>query len=427
MEKVEKVMEYLGRSHSPFHVVSLLAKRLESEGYVELREERTWELEEGGKYFVTRNGSSLIAFRLPIGAKTGFHLSLVHTDSPTFKVKPNPVVSTDDGYVLNVEPYGGMIDSTWMDRPLTLSGRVLVEREGRIKSFLFSPDRDLLFIPNLCIHMNRTVNEGMKFNAAKDMLPLIGTEDFDFKAFLAKELGVEKEEVLSFDLFLTNRDKPRKVGLHEEFLSSPKLDDLASCYSAFLAFLEAEGEKEIPVFAAFDNEEVGSLTKQGANSTFLKDSLSRICRHMAWEYEKSIASSVSLSIDNAHANHPNHPEISDSTTKVLLGKGVVIKHSARQSYTTDALSCAIVKMIARKNGIPFQEYTDRSDLRGGSTLGNISNSEVSLISCDIGIAQLAMHSSNELCAIKDIEHMISFVKAFYETGIKMDEDGIVLE
>lgn len=427
MEQVEKVIEYLKRSHSPFHVVALLSERLKEEGYEELREEKEWSLKEGGRYFVTRNGSSLIAFRLPVGASKGFHLSCVHTDSPTFKVKPNPVIQTGDGYVLNVEPYGGMIDSTWMDRPLTLSGRVIVMKEGKIRSLLFSPDKDLLFIPNLCIHMNRTVNEGMKFNAAKDMLPLIGMENIDFKAFLAESLSVKKEEVFSFDLFLTNRDKPRKVGINEEFLSSPKLDDLASCHAAFMAFLEADATKVAPVFAAFDNEEVGSLTRQGANSTFLKDSLTRLCRQMGWEYEQSIASSLSLSIDNAHANHPNHPEISDSTTKVLLGKGVVIKHSARQSYTTDALSCAIVKAIAKNHDIPVQEYTDRSDLRGGSTLGNISNSEVSLLSCDIGIAQFAMHSSNELCAIKDIGYMISFVKAFYETGTRMDGQSIILE
>ena len=305
-----------------------------------------------------------------------------------------------------------MIDSTWMDRPLTISGRVIVEKEGKLESLLFSPDRDLLLIPNLCIHMNRTVNEGMRFNAAKDMLPLISMEKFDFNQFLADELSVDKDSILAFDLFLTNRDKPRRVGLHGEYLSSPKLDDLASCYAAFLGFLEAEEGCRLPVFAAFDNEEVGSLTKQGANSTFLKDTLKRISRSLGWEYERAIASSFALSIDNAHANHPNHPEISDQTTKVLLGKGIVIKHSARQSYTTDAMSAAIVKSIAKKAGIPYQEYTDRSDLHGGSTLGNISNSEVSINSCDIGIAQLAMHSANEICGIEDLLNLKNISKRF---------------
>ena len=251
------------------------------------------------------------------------------------------------------------------------------------------------------------------------MLPLFSTKKVDFSDYLSKAANVEKEAILGFDLFLVNRDKPRRVGLEKELLSSPKLDDLASCYAAFYAFLDSDEEKEIPIFAAFDNEEVGSLTKQGANSTFLKDTLHRLCKALDIDYEQNVASSIALSIDNAHANHPNHPEISDSTTKVLLGHGIAIKHSARQSYTTDALSCALVKSLCRKADVSYQEYTDRSDLRGGSTLGNISNSEVSLLSCDIGIPQLAMHSSNELCAIADIESMEELVECFYRSGIRM--------
>ena len=419
MNASDNVLIDLSKSYSPFHVVALLKEQLLAKGFVELFESEKQEVEAGKRYFVTRNGSSLIAFKVPKEKTIGMHLAMVHTDSPTFKVKPNPIIETVDGTVLNVEPYGGMIDSTWMDRPLSLAGRLLLQKDGRIASVLFAPDKDLLFIPNLCIHMNRTVNEGMKFNASKDMLPLFSKDKVDFLEFLSEESGVPKEDILAFDLILVNRDKPRKVGLHGEYLSSPKLDDLSSCYATFEAFLRSEDESNVPVFAAFDNEEVGSLTKQGANSTFLKDTLHRLCKALDIDYEQNVASSIALSIDNAHANHPNHPEISDSTTKVLLGHGIAIKHSARQSYTTDALSCALVKSLCRKADVSYQEYTDRSDLRGGSTLGNISNSEVSLLSCDIGIPQLAMHSSNELCAIADIESMEELVECFYRSGIRM--------
>lgn len=424
---VDSVIDLLAKSYSPFHVVALLKERLLKEGYVELFESRRQALERGRKYFVTRNGSSLIAFKVPANGKGGIHLALSHTDSPTFKVKPNPVVETVDGTVLNVEPYGGMIDSTWMDRPLSLAGRLLVQEEGKIRSVLFAPDRDLLVIPNLCIHMNRTVNDGMKFNAARDMLPLFSSGKVDFLDFLSQESRVEKGKILSFDLILVNRDKPRKVGYDGEFLSSPKLDDLSSCYSSFEAFLRSEDEREIPLFAAFDNEEVGSRTRQGANSTFLKDTLSRLCAALDMDKKATVASSFALSIDNGHANHPNRPEISDKTTKVLLGKGIALKHSARQSYTTDALSAAVVKSLCRKADVPYQEYTDRSDLLGGSTLGNISNTEVSILSCDIGLPQLAMHSSNELCALKDIEHMERLVETFYRSDVLVGEESIDID
>lgn len=425
MFEVQTIIEDLERSFSPYHVVDRLRSKLLEKGYEELFETNRWKTKRGGRYFVIRNGSSLIAFKVPEKEdKKAFHFAMVHTDSPTFKIKPNPIIETGDGTVLNVEPYGGMIDSTWMDRPLTIAGRILVRTEKGIRTKLFCPEEDLLFIPNLCIHMNRTVNDGMKFNAAKDMLPLFSTKKVDFLDYLSKAANVEKEAILGFDLFLVNRDKPRRVGLEKELLSSPKLDDLASCYAAFYAFLDSDEEKEIPIFAAFDNEEVGSMTRQGANSTFLQDTIDRLSKALEIEKDQAIAASIALSIDNAHANHPNHPEISDQTTHVRLGNGVVIKHSARQSYTTDALSSAIVKAILEKEDIPYQEYTDRSDLRGGSTLGNISNSQISLASCDIGIAQLAMHSANELCSVDDIESMKQLVEAFYRRDILLSQDGV---
>lgn len=426
MAFLPELVDLLDHSHSPYHVVRNLRQKLLANGFVELSEKEEWDVQPGMNAFVERNGSSLIAFRIPKERESvGFRLTLTHTDSPTFKVKPDPIIETVDGVLLNVEPYGGMIDSTWMDRPLTIAGRVILRKGNRIVPVLLDIDKDLLVIPNLCIHMNRTVNEGMKFNAAKDMLPLIGTRKFDFPEFLAENIGASKEEILAFDLFLANRDKARVVGREEEYLSSPRLDDLASCYASLKGFLDSRGG-QTAIFAAFDNEEVGSRTFQGAESTFLKEVLRRLCRKTGTCFESEIASSFALSIDNAHANHPNYPEISDRTTKVLLGKGIAIKHSARQSYTTDALTCALVKALCQDKGIPFQEYTDRSDLRGGSTLGNLSIAEVSIHSCDIGIPQLAMHSANELCAIEDIENMTRLVQAFYLEKMKMADEGILL-
>lgn len=426
MKNLDKVLDLLKASYSPFHVVYNLKQELIKTGFIELKETETFDLVSGKSYFVTRNDSSLIAFKLPARINdVSFLISATHTDSPTFKVKPDPVIKFNNLLSLNVEPYGGMIDSSWMDRPLSLAGRILYRRNGVLKVKLINIDKDLLQIPNVCIHMNREVNSGYKFNASKDMIPLLGTtddEEFDFFKFLKKEADLDlDDEILSHDLFLYNRDKPRLVGLNREFISSPKLDDLMSTYSALLGFLEAKTEDAdvIPLYAAFDNEEVGSLTRQGANSTFLRDILTRITRALKADYEASIASSFLLSIDNAHADHPNHPEYTDKTTKVELNKGVVIKYNANQSYTSDAYSSAIIKSLLKDLNLNYQEFTNRSDLRGGSTLGNLSNSEVSLVSCDIGLPQLAMHSANELAGSHDIDDLVKLTSYYFSHKVKV--------
>ena len=426
MNNLEKTLDLLKTSYSPFHVVDNLKQELIKAGFVELKETESYDLVSGKNYFVTRNDSSLIAFKLPSKiTSVSFLISATHTDSPTFKIKPNPVIRFNNLLSLNVEPYGGMIDSSWMDRPLSLAGRILYRRNGVLKIKLINIDKDLLQIPNVCIHMNREVNSGYKFDASKDMIPLLGTitdKEFDFFEFLKKEADLySDDEILSHDLFLYNRDKPRLVGLNQEFISSPKLDDLMSTYSALLGFLETKTDDAdvIPLYAAFDNEEVGSLTRQGANSTFLKDTLTRITRNLNADYEASVASSFLLSIDNAHANHPNHPEYTDKTTKIELNKGVVIKYNANQSYTSDAYSSAIIKSLLKDLNLNYQEFTNRSDLRGGSTLGNLSNSEVSLISCDIGLPQLAMHSANELAGSHDIDDLVKLTSYYFSHKVKV--------
>ena len=414
----DKILSLLATSYSPFHAIKNMEEELVKAGFKELDETKAFQLDCGDSYFVKRNDSSLIAFRLPKNCKDfAFKILATHSDSPTFKIKPNPLLKKGDLFLLNVEPYGGMIHSTWLDRPLSFAGRVVVKNKQGTKPYLLSVDEDLLQIPNLCIHMNREINNGFAYNPAKDLVPVFGKaqEGFDFNAYLLEKLGV-KGEVLAHDLFLYNRDKPRLLGKDKEFLSAGRLDDLSSAYTGLLGFLEGKNETDVDVFTCFDNEEVGSLTRQGANSDFLKNTLKRILLALGEKdrFEEILAHSFLLSADNAHANHPNYPEISDPTTNVKLGGGVVIKYNANQKYTSDALSASCVKEIAAKAGVPVQEYTNRSDLRGGSTLGNISNSELSLMSCDIGLAQLAMHSSNEFMAVADLDYMVKLSKAFFD-------------
>ena len=417
MDTNRLVLQLLEKSYSPFHAVKNMEEKLAESGFERLDEKTTYSLKEGGSYYVKRNDSSILAFRLPRTEKPlSFRIAAVHSDSPTFKLKPNPLLKKGNLFLLNVEPYGGAIYSTWTDRPLSFAGRVMIKTEQGISSHLIAIDEDLLQIPNLCIHMNRDANNGFAYNPAKDLIPVFGyaEEGFDFNEYLLSKLGV-KGEILAHDLFLYNRDKPRLVGREGEFVSAGRLDDLASAYTTLFGFLESKNEEAVDVFVCFDNEEVGSLTKQGANSDFLKNNLERILIALGKKEQEGeiLARSFLLSVDNAHANHPNYPEISDPTTCVQMGKGIVIKYNANQKYTSDALSASYIKDIASEAGVPVQEYTNRSDLRGGSTLGNISNSELSLNSCDIGLPQLAMHSSNEFLGIQDLQYMVRLTSAYF--------------
>jgi len=430
MTNLEKTMELLKKSHSQFHAVSNIEEELLEAGFEALSENAPFDIVPGHDYFITRNDSSIIAFKIPENPKKQFKITATHTDSPTFKIKPNPVKRYKNIASLNCEPYGGGIYYSFFDKPLTLAGRAFVKEDDRIESRLLYIDQDLLYIPSLCIHMNRNVNSAFEANPARDTIPMIGElpEDFDFNKFLGEKL--DNKEVISFDLYLAQRDEPKLVGLNKEFLSSPKLDDLSAAYTALFGFLESKNDSSIDVYTSFDNEEVGSLTKQGANSDFMKHILGRIASALGWNKEEkfqALANSVMLSIDNAHANHPNRPEMSDPTTDVRLNGGIVIKYNANQSYTSDALSSSIVKTICGNNGLKYQEYTNRNDLRGGSTLGNISNSEVSLTTVDIGIAQLAMHSANEIMGSRDIDDMVKLVNGFYSSSIQIEGSSIIIK
>ena len=429
IQHVEELFQFIENSPSCFHAIVTIREKLNDEGFIELVEGRSWQIEKGKKYYVTRNLSSIIAFKIPENDFKNFHIVASHSDSPTFKIKENAEIEVNNKYVkLNTEKYGGMICSTWFDRPLSIAGRILVKEGKLVKTHLVNIDKDLVIIPNLAIHMNRAVNDGYKYNAQIDMLPLYGdnTSKGSLMKTVAQSVGVEEDSILGTDLFLYNRMRGTKIGANSEYISSPRLDDLECAYASLSAFLSETNSNSASVYCVFDNEEVGSGTKQGADSTLLYDVLRRInmCLGNSEEdYYKLIASSFMVSADNAHALHPNYSDKSDPTNKVYMNDGIVIKYNANQKYTTDAVSASIFKSICDSVNVPYQTFTNRSDILGGSTLGNISNAHVSLNTIDIGLAQLAMHSTYETAGAKDVTYLIEALKAFYNTSIEQVEDG----
>lgn len=429
LEHVQELFDFIQQSPSCFHVIENVKKQLTEQGFEELCENKNWQIKEGGKYFVTRNLSSVIAFKVPTKNFKSFHIVASHSDSPTFKIKDHPEQMVKGKYVqLNTERYGGMIYSTWFDRPLSIAGRALVKTETGVATKLLNIDRDLLVIPNLAVHMDRTVNDGMKYNPQVNLLPLYGdaASKDTFNKLVAEACGTAEENIISTDLFLYNRTAPTVWGAHNEYMSCAKLDDLECAFSSLKAFLKGENSQSVSVCAIFDNEEVGSSTKQGANSTFMYDVLHRINENLGRteeQYHTAVASSFMLSADNAHALHPNHPAISDPTNPVYLNEGIVIKHNANQKYTTDAVSSAIFQKMCEEKNVPYQHFVNRSDVAGGSTLGNIANTHVSLNTVDIGMAQLAMHSSYETAGVLDLDYMIAGMEAFYNSAVVAQCDG----
>lgn len=429
LEHVQELFDFIQQSPSCFHVIENVKKQLTEQGFEELCENKNWQIKEGGKYFVTRNLSSVIAFKVPTKDFKSFHIIASHSDSPTFKIKDHPEQMVKGKYVqLNTERYGGMIYSTWFDRPLSIAGRALVKTETGVATKLLNIDRDLLVIPNLAVHMDRTVNDGMKYNPQVNLLPLYGdaASKDTFNKLVAEACGTAEENIISTDLFLYNRTAPTVWGAHNEYMSCAKLDDLECAFSSLKAFLKGENSQSVSVCAIFDNEEVGSSTKQGANSTFMYDILQRINENLGRteeQYHTAVASSFMLSADNAHALHPNHPAISDPTNPVYLNEGIVIKHNANQKYTTDAVSSAIFQKMCEEKNVPYQHFVNRSDVAGGSTLGNIANTHVSLNTVDIGMAQLAMHSSYETAGVLDLDYMIAGMEAFYNSAVVAQCDG----
>ena len=459
-KEVEQLFHYLQNGTSAFHVIAHTKQVLTEAGFTELHIKDNWTLTKGGRYFCSPFDTTLYAFTIgeSCDLSNGIHIAGAHTDFPAIKIKPNPEIFSHGYMQLNTEVYGGPILNTFFDRPLSLAGKVVTkgDRYDRPVSHLVDLKRPAVYLPNLAIHMNREVNKGYDYNIQKDMLPLYGCGEAKgkFMKQIAEAANVKEDAILASDLFLYNRMKGSIWGACEEFISSPKLDDLQCAFSSLEAFLQSEeplplenvqankqsevdgknvineknviNGKSIPVHCVFDNEEVGSGTKQGAASTFLADTLIRINHAMGRDeagYRQSIANSFMLSADNAHGVHPNHTDKACPTNRPYPGNGVVIKYSANQKYTTDAISAAVFEEICNRANVPYQIYVNRSDILGGSTLGNISTTQVPVNTVDIGLAQLAMHSPYETGSVKDTDYMIQAMKTFFEASVQQTEDG----
>lgn len=426
MSYVNELFSFINNSPSAYHAVNSVKELLIADGFTEVFESDPLAFADGGKHFVIRGGSSIIAFK----GKTdngGFMISASHSDSPCFKVKAE--LNGASYTRLATEKYGGMIHYTWLDRPLSVAGRVIVKTEQGIKSVLVNIEKAVCTIPSVAIHLNRGVNDGYKFNPATDLLPLIGLSDAKekFMAELASLAGVSVDKIISHDLFLYNRERGQIVGINDDMILSPRIDDLGCVYASVRGFIDAAAnENSVSVLAVFDNEEVGSETKQGASSTFLDRTLRAIAGSDE-KYSAMLYHSFMVSADNAHAVHPNHPELYDSTNTSVLGGGVVVKYNANQRYTTDAVSDAIFRMLADDAKIKLQCFSNRADMLGGSTLGSISNTRVSIATVDIGLPQLAMHSASESAAVSDIGDMVAVMKSLFSHGIEKIGDEIVLK
>lgn len=430
----EGLLEFVGACPTAYHTVAEARRRLEAAGATYLAEGEAWELVPGGSYYTVRNGTSIVCWHVgkDVDAEgLRFQMAAAHGDSPTYRVKAEPELEGPGEYLrLNVEGYGGMLDYTWLDRPLGVAGRAMVRCEGGVESRLVNVERDVLLIPSVCIHMNRDANSGLALNRQVDLCPLFSAGELergDFARMVADELGVAVDDVVSSDLYLVNHQEGRVWGQAGEFVSAGHLDDLQCAYAALEAFLSSGNEEDVSVCAVFDNEEVGSGTRQGALSTFLHDVLVRVAGCLGADeegYIRAIARSFMVSCDNAHAVHPNHPEKTDDENCCWLNGGIVVKECASQTYTTDAFGRAVFGEICERAGVPVQPFANRSDARGGSTLGNLQARSVSVHALDIGLPQLAMHSSYETAGALDTAYAVRALTAFFDANVEIDgEEG----
>lgn len=426
-----QLLDFLNESPTAFHVTDNAKKLLTENGFSEIFEDDNTPIKKGGKYFVTRNLSSIIAFCVPKNKYSALSVCASHTDSPSLKLKSNPELPPQNGLIrLNVEGYGGMIKESWFDRPLSVAGRITVSDNGLINEILVDIPRPIAVIPSLAIHMGSPNGDG-KTNIQNELLPIVYTSSSEhtLKEIVAQYADVDSERIMGADLYLYNRQSPTLAGLENEFICSPRIDNIESVFLSLSAFIKSDESDRLKIFAAFDNEETGSLTRQGAESTFFTDTIERINESLnisKAQYLRALSSSFMMSADNAHAAHPNYISKADIVNRPALNGGIVLKFNASGKYTTDAVSAAAVRMIAKKASVPVQEYHNRSDIAGGSTLGNLMNRRISMRSADIGLAQLAMHSSYETAGVKDAEYMESFLTEFYNTDIRSEQGKLVL-
>ena len=421
-------LSFLKTSYTAFHAANNICEILDENGFIKINESDKWNLKENGKYYFTRNSSSVIAFTIPANLdELSYNITAAHLDSPTFKLKPNFKMVKSKYEILNTEVYGGAIYNTWFDRPLNIAGRVMVKNGNKIETKLFSFDKAICMIPNLPIHYNRDVNNGVSLNPQVDTLPIVSMNlEDDLLDLMAKKLNCKKDDILSFDLYLALLDRGCYAGINDEFIMAPQIDNLECSHTLIDALISSNNSKSVNVCALFDNEEIGSRTRQGAASTILSTALERIAISLnksKEEYLCSLANSFFVSADNAQGYNPAHPEKFDPTNDCHINGGIVIKNAARGSYTTDGASLAYFKMLCDLVGAKYQLNTNRSNIPGGSTLGAISLSSVSIPSIDIGLAQLAMHSAYETAGSYDIAELKKAIVKFYNTHLKSVSDG----
>ena len=422
----EKLFSLLREGVSPFHVVNHLEKELKEANFTELNMNSAWKLEKGKNYYINHHDSTLLAFHVgkEYGENSTFHMAAAHTDFPCLYIKPSPEINACGYAEINVEVYGGPILNTWLDRPLAIAGRVATKSNDAFKPnvSLFKSKDYILTLPNLAIHMNREVNKGVELNAQTDMLPILGmiTEELNEKTFfmdyLAGELNVKAEDILDYELFIYNPEEPCYVGLNKDIISASRLDNLTSCQALVSGLIEAKDEKNIDLIACFNHEEIGSNTKQGADSMLLSHVLEKIKLSLGATPEEAVSGiydGVLLSVDVAHAAHPNYLGKMDITSKPVLNKGFCIKEACAQSYATDCEAVGIVVSLAKDNDIPYQKFVNRSDLRGGGTLGSMASALTPVKTIDVGVPMLAMHSARECMGAEDEYALFSLVRAFF--------------
>lgn len=422
------LLQYLNDSPTAFHAVENAAALLRENGFQELKETERWALQAGRRCFVVKNSSAIIAFTVGEGdlAKEGFRMIGAHTDSPGLKIKPGACTVTPDGYVkVNVEVYGGAILQTWFDRPLALAGRLVIKENGVLREKLIKIDKPVFMIPNLCIHFSRDKNEKGACNKQTEILPLLsmkeeGVEKEDYlMTLLRDETGIEKTDIADYELFLYEYQKGIFTGKKQEFISASRIDDLSMVYAGLSALTEAQTGAGCQVLAAFDNEEVGSTTAQGANSGLLLHLLNRICKNLGMTdegYFQAVANSTSISADLAHAVHPNYSDKHDTETRPVLGGGPVIKYSASQRYATTAFSAAYFAAACECAGVPYQKFVNRNDIVGGSTIGPALSGLTTIPTVDMGAPILAMHSIREFGAVADMVDTKQAFLAYYKGG-----------
>ena len=420
-DKIRALMDFLDASRSVYHTVAYISEILDQAGYTHLPEGDDWTLEDGGKYYIPRKMSPVIAFRIPHGEPAGFLLSASHSDRPSFKIKENGELESK--YIrLSTERYGGMLMAPWLDRPLSVAGRVMVETPTGVKMKLVDIDKDLMIIPNVAIHMNRKINDGYAYNPATDTIPLLG--DRDVKGMFGRMIADQAQgRILGHDLFLYLRQKSTVWGIEQEFISSQALDDLQCAWGCLQGFLNASESGSVPMYCLFDSEEVGSRSVSGADSTMLTSTMNRIARYLDANLARMMSQSFLVSADNAHAIHPNHPELADPNNAPVMNGGIVVKFNASQRYTTDAVAAAVFRSVCNRADVPTQTYYNRPDIPGGSTLGYVSLTHVSVPTADIGLAQLAMHSCYETAGVQDSLYLEKAMTTYFSSTLTVTGDG----